>query len=214
MISISFDTTELLDYANDLQYLDRTTLAEMRADAVETVAAVVRERAILDTVAGLNLSRAYVEARIERDTSNARSASQRIVSQVRGTTLQRFGIAQEVKPVRWDNNRIREMGVKIGKWPDWTLRTGDASRGIDEDDKANGISVDVNRKGAKRIATAFTMPLRNDNGIGVFRRENGKVRQLYGPSVYQTFRTYITTNEEAIADSLRRDFMQRLDTLK
>ena len=212
MIDISFDTSELVEQADRIAMLDYTTLAEMRLDAVNVVSLTVREKSIDQTHAELNLSRDYIEARIARAEAKGTTARARITSEVRGATLQRFGAQQEVAPVNWSNSRIEALGHKFGKWPGWTYRKGDASRGIAEDKKAAGVSVDVNRKGAKTITSAFTMPLKNSNGTGVFRREGGEVKHLYGPSVYQVFRRYITTNEQAIADTLRDEFVGRLDT--
>lgn len=212
MIDISFDTSELVEQADRIAMLDNTTLAEMRLDAVNVVSLTVREKSIDQTHAELNLSRDYIEARIARAEAKGATARARITSEVRGATLQRFGAQQEVAPVNWSNSRIEALGHEFGKWPGWTYRKGDASRGIAEDKKAAGVSVDVNRKGAKTITSAFTMPLKNSNGTGVFRREGGEVKHLYGPSVYQVFRRYITTNEQAIADTLRDEFVGRLDT--
>lgn len=212
MIDISFDTSELVEQADSIAMLDSTTLAEMRMDAVNVVSITVREKSINQTHAELNLSRDYIEARIARAEAKGATARARITSEVRGATLQRFGAQQEVAPVNWSNSRIEALGHEFGKWPGWTYRKGDASRGIAEDKKAAGVSVDVNRKGAKTITSAFTMPLKNSNGTGVFRREGGEVKHLYGPSVYQVFRRYITTNEQAIADTLRDEFVGRLDT--
>ena len=212
MIDISFDTSELVEQADRIAMLDNTTLAEMRLDAVNVVSLTVREKSIDQTHAELNLSRDYIEARIARAEAKGATARALVTSKVRGATLQRFGAQQEVAPVNWSNSRIEALGHKFGKWPGWTYRKGDASRGIAEDKKAAGVSVDVNRKGAKTITSAFTMPLKNGNGTGTFRREGGKVKHLYGPSVYQVFRRYITTNEQAIADTLRDEFVGRLDT--
>ena len=212
MIDISFDTSELVEQVDRIAMLDNATLAEMRLDAVNVVSLTVRKKSIDQTHAELNLSRDYIEARIARAEAKGATARALVTSKVRGATLQRFGAQQEVAPVNWSNSRIEALGHKFGKWPGWTYRKGDASRGIDEDDKAAGVSVDVNRKGAKTITSAFTMPLKNSNGTGVFRREGGEVKHLYGPSVYQVFRRYITTNEQAIADTLRDVFVGRLDT--
>ena len=213
MIDISFDTSELVEQVDRIAMLDNTTLAEMRLDAVNVVSLTVRKKSIDQTHAELNLSRDYIEARIARAEAKGATARALVTSKVRGATLQRFtGAAQETKPVNWSNSRIEALGHEFGKWPGWTYRKGDASRGIAEDKKAAGFTVDVNRKGAKTITSAFTMPLKNGNGIGTFRREGGKVKHLYGPSVYQVFRRYITTNEQAIADTLRDEFVGRLDT--
>jgi len=212
-MEITFDTTELLDVADRLQFLDQQTLSELRRSTVDVVSLSVRNKSINDTHRQLNLTKDYIEARIARDEarSNGNTARALIRSQVRGTTLQRFGTRQLTEPVNWSNDRIREEGKKFGKWPGWTYRRGDESRGIPEDFKAAGIAVDVNRKGEKRIASAFTMPLRNGNGYGVFRREGGALKHLYGPSVYQTFRRYAAENEELINNELLDTFLGGLD---
>ena len=211
MIEIKFDTSELLDQADNLAKLDAEALSAIRTDVVNVVALRVREKSIRQTVADLNLSRDYVESRIDRRPAGRKIALAQVVSEIRGTTLQRFGAALDTKPVNWSNAKIEGMGKKFGKWPGWTRRTGDASRNIDEDNKSDGVSVDVNRKGLKKLSTAFTMPLKNNNGEGVFRREFGVIKHLYGPSVYQTFRRYISTNEQEIATDLQDEFMVRLD---
>ena len=221
--TIAFDVSDLEALGHDLTLLDAQTLSEMRRDAVTTVAAAVRERAIQMTMADLNLPEAYIRARITQDESGGGDYwTAYLRSDIEGTTLQRFGtgVQQLHKDVNWSNARIAAKGFEVGAWVDgkWTLRTGDASRGIPVDRKQNGVAVAVKRgQGAKRIATAFTMPLRRanatrGNGTGVFRRDaQGNLRHLYGPSVYQTFRSYITRNEADIADTLRDEFLVRFD---
>lgn len=216
-MQITLDTTDLLDVTEKLRLLDATTLSELRRATVDVVALTVRTKSINDTVKQLNLTRDYVEARIARDETQAsgNAAKALLRSQVRGTTLQRFpGARINTAPVNWSNSRIQDMGKKFGKWPGWTYRKGDASRGIPENMKSAGFTVDVNRKGAKTIASAFTMPLRNGNGTGVFQRPKGgggDPVHLYGPSVYQTFRRYITENQQTINDELRDTFLGGLD---
>ena len=211
MAHISFDASTLVGFDAKLAALDGTALREVGTAAANVVSLTVRGKAVDQTLAELNLTRDYIETRLARTEAKGNSATARVTSQVQGATLQRFRAMLEVQPVRWTNARIEEMGHKFGKWPGWTRRTGDESRNIDEDEKAAGISVDVNRKGAKTIRTAFTVPLKNGNGEGFFRRENGRVKHLYGPSVYQVFRRYITTNETAIGDDLRDEYVRRLD---
>lgn len=219
--TIEFDVSDLEALGHDLTLLDAQTLSEMRRDAASTVGAAVRERAIQQTMADLNLPEAYIRSRITVDEEGGGNYWTAYVrSGIDGTTLQRFGAQQLHKDVNWSNARIEAEGFEIGPWVQgkWTLRTGDASRGIPVDRKQNGVSVAVKRgQGAKRIATAFTMPLRRanqagGNGTGVFRRDaQGNLRHLYGPSVYQTFRSYITRNEADIADTLRDEFLVRFD---
>lgn len=212
MAHISFDASTLEGFDAKLAALDGTALREVGTAAANVVSLTVRGKAIDQTLAELNLTRDYIETRLARTEAKGNSATARVTSQVQGATLQRFGASQSTKPVRWTNARIEAMGHKFGKWPGWTRRTGDEARNIDVDEKAAGVSVDVNRKGDKTIRTAFTMPLKNGNGIGVFKSQTGgRLKPLYGPSVYQVFRRYITTNETAIGDDLRDEYVRRLD---
>lgn len=220
-MQITLDTTDLLDVTDKLRLLDATTLSELRRATVDVVALTVRTKSINDTVKQLNLTRDYVEARIARDETQAsgNAAKALLRSQVRGATLQRFtGSRINTAPVNWSNSRIQDMGKKFGKWSGWTYRKGDALRGIPENMKSAGYTVDVNRKGEKTIASAFTLPLRRGtadggNGVGVFQRPKGggDLKHLYGPSVYQTFRRYITENQQTINDELRDTFLGGLD---
>lgn len=161
MIDISFDTSELVEQADRITMLDDTTLAEMRLDAVNVVSLTVRKKSIDQTHAELNLSRDYIEARIARAEAKGATARARITSEVRGATLQRFGAQQEVAPVNWSNSRIAALGHKFGKWPGWTYRKGDASRGIDEDDKATASSAAARDGGSDfpRLSARRRMPL-------------------------------------------------------
>lgn len=222
LLDIRVDFSELVSLADDLKYLDATTLDEIRRDAVNEMSLIVRNKAIDDASKHLNLSSDYIESRLERyAAAQGQSARARIVSPVQGSTLQRYGTgpAQLWKPVTWSNSRIRSLGHEFGQWPGWTERTGDKSRGIPANYKADGISVAVLRgQGAKRIASAFTMPLKRGtaaggNGIGVFQRQPGKDKpvQLYGPNVYHTFRKYIQTNEDSIATGLQDQFLAGFD---
>lgn len=211
LVDISLDMSDLGVLADDLLFLDAQTLLEMRVKAVNVVALTVKEKSVEQTTQELNLSRAYVAGRIRRDEAKGGAAKAYVRSQVRGTTLQRFGAGIIEKPVTWSNARITSMGKKFSPWSGWTKRTGDPSRGIAPDFKSDGVGVDVNRKGDKRIASAFVLPLKNGNGLGVFQRKGGALEHLYGPSVYQTFRRYVQTNEQAIQDNLRDEFTGLLD---
>lgn len=210
---IKFDTSKVEAYTEALSKLNAEALKRVRQTTVNAVALTVREEAIKSTHGALNLTKAYIESRIQRDEARGANASARVTSEMRGATLQRFGAEQRTKAVNWSNQAIAQMGVTVGGWPFWTERTGDDSRGIPANRKAYGVAVDVNRKGSKRIKSAFTMPLNGNNGFGVFRREGGKVKHLYGPSVYQTFRRYIEQHATEIEDALESEFTDQLNEL-
>lgn len=234
LLKIGFDTSELKEVADKLARFDRETLARLRTEAVKTVSLNVRQRAVEHTVGNINVTPEYVNEKIDKvEQVDAPTFSKAIVrSAIRGTTLQRFGARVATQPVRFTNPEIlritkkaafvngrvygplallRGRGGTLRPSNIWTERRGDASRNIPVGSKSAGVAVDVNRKGEKVIRGGFILPLRNDNGFGVFRWENGKLRHLYGPSVYQVFRHYIQDNEEAIADELRDEFLVRLE---
>lgn len=131
------------------------------------------------------------------------------------STLRRFGPEQLSTPVKYPNEVIRPLLGKSGPHPTkpgaflpWKLRTGDSTRGIPVDMKANGVSVEVLRGSRKRIATAFLIPFnrgseKGGNGLGVVQRQGNKLVTLKAPSVFQVMRGLIPTVEDEIAADLR-----------
>lgn len=232
--TISFDTSELTQVAKKLEGLDKRALAKLRTEAVKNVSLSVREQALDYATTELNVTRAYAQEKIDKVEQLEGSAFSKAVirSKYQGTTLQRFGAKVRTAPVRFTNADVLRIAWKSGfvdgkvigpraplrgknggvRYSNvWTERRGDTLRGIQPNQKAAGVSVDVNRKGEKTISRAFMLPLRNDNGMGVFRWEGNELVHLKGPSVYQTFRSYIERNADAVADELRDDFLVRLD---
>ena len=223
-LDIGFDTTDLLALAEDLARFDPTELGELAHRVVNVVSLNVRKRAIDQTLKELNLTRDYVEGKIAREEAQPGGAARALIkSQVRGTTLQQFGAGPRTlkQPVNWTNDQILAMGKKFGRWPGWTRRTGDqfGNRNIPPNYKSRGIAVQIKRAGGEGVIDrGFVMPLRRGqeaggNGYGVFARDkSGVIKHRYGPSVYQTFRRYITDNSTPINDELLADFNTQLGT--
>ena len=136
---------------------------------------------------------------------------------IRGTTMQRFGLAQRIRPVNWSNDRIQAMGKQFGEWPGWTRRRGDqyGPRNIPENMKQNGVAVQVYRgRPAVVFNHGYIGGLNKGNGYGLFlRSKGGNLRHEYGPSVYQTFRYFIRERETDIADQLEVEFGARLNQM-
>jgi hypothetical protein len=237
-MKISFDTTDLEAASERLKALDTQTLREIRESTIDVVALSVRNAAVAETIKQLNVTQDYVEQRIERKTGKREVllTSESLISPVEGATLQRFiGSGLKHKPVKYDNSLILKITKKAGfrdskaigpkgKLPNgvvskiWTERRGDKRRGIPADMKSGGYEVDVNRKGAKTIGTAFILPLlkgkeAGGNGWGVFQRPKGggKPVHLYGPSVYQTFRRYAQEKQKDIIAEMQDTFLVKLD---
>jgi hypothetical protein len=88
---------------------------------------------------------------------------------------------------------------------------GDPSRGIGAGQKQAGITVEVTRGKRKSFAKAFTMTLLGSGKTGVFIREGGRIKHLYGPSVYSLFRYQVEGSLEQIADDLLGSVSRRVD---
>lgn len=221
-LDIGFDTTDLLALADDLARFDPTELGDLAHRVVNVVALHVNQRAVDQTVRELNLTREYVEAKIQNEQARKGGAAIAWVrSFVRGTTLQQFGAGPRTlkQPVNWSNDQILAMGKKFGRWPGWTRRTGDqfGNRNIPPNYKSRGIAVQIKRTGGEGVIDrGFIMPLRRrqeagGNGYGVFARDkSGVIKHRYGPSVYQTFRRYITDNSTPINEELLDEFNTQL----
>ena len=162
-------------------------------------------------------------------------------SKVRGTTLQRFGIGltQGEVSVNWRPYQFKgpegkfrpgpggaNPNKRTGWWGNtWTPRTGDDSNGrnIRPNFKADGVLVQVMRGRSSNIERGVIMPLNRGteaggNGFGVFTRIKGRTRKdkkqfkhRYGPSVYQTFRRFITERQGPLQDDLADTFILGLD---
>lgn len=213
-------------------YLERIgpeRLREIGRRALEFTATEARKDALGNTHNYLNLTRDYIEKRIERAKPVQGTLREVVSSPVEGATMQNFGMAYKTERVRWDNTRIQKEIVSEGKgrWarPDekgtwkpqgvWYQRDGDNShgRGILAGDKADGVYATIFRgKGATFFKQGFFKTLRNDNGIGLFmHRSSGKTEHAIGPSVYQTFRHFIKINEVQIATMLETQLLSGLD---
>lgn len=211
MSSFTFDLGELLDVREHLArapYVtqDRDLVAEVNK-IVDDIDQTARSR----MNAGINLSDAYLRSKMSITYA---TAGRGLVAEItaRGgkgdqTPLGRYFNKQETKGVNWRNDQIRSP---FEKWPGWTQRTGDKSRGIPANQKAAGISVQVTRGAPKLMPGAFTMPLRagnraGGNGLGIFlRTKYGLVQHTYGPAVYQLFRYQVDKLVQTTGDTLEQ----------
>ena len=214
---IKVDTSSLTTLLGGMSQLDGAALAGLRDSTVNTVSAQVRRHAVQETFNYLNLTREYIDSQMARAQAEKGSGRATLSALIRGTTMQRFGLAQRIRPVNWSNDRIQAMGNQFGEWPGWTRRRGDqyGPRNIPENMKQNGVAVQVYRgRPAIVFNYGYIGGLLNGNGYGLFlRSKNGNLRHEYGPSVYQTFRHFIRERETDIADQLEVEFGVRLNQL-
>lgn len=90
---------------------------------------------------------------------------------------------------------------------------GDPSRGVPAGQRASGVQVEVRKGEPKTLTGAFTMTLRGSGKTGVFVREGGKARHLYGVSPYSLFRFQIGAQQEAMAAELQQAVVTALEKL-
>lgn len=214
LLDISIDASRLDSVVQSLSKLEAQDINRIAVRAVNKVATDIHNAAIDKVVGDLNISlqRVQQDMKLVLATDNQRVPTARVNSPMRNVTLGRFDAGQHSKPVTWSNQRIESMGKEFGDWPGWTRRTGDESRGIAENFKASGIDVTVRRGRTKEMRSAFLLPLRNGGGrMGVFVREGGRNKHLYGPAVYQLYRNYIKDNEDTMQRDLNDEFMVHLD---
>ena len=214
---IKVDTSSLTTLLGGMRQLDGAALAGLRDSTVNTVSALVRRQAVQETFNYLNLTREYIDSQMARAQAEKGSGRATLSAMIRGTTMQRFGLAQRIRPVNWSNDRIQAMGKQFGEWPGWTRRRGDqyGPRNIPENMKQNGVAVQVYRgRPAIVFNYGYIGGLNNGNGYGLFlRSKGGNPRHEYGPSVYQTFRHFIRERETDIADQLEVEFGAQLNQL-
>ena len=214
---IKVDTSSLTTLLGGMSQLDGAALAGLRDSTVNTVSAQVRQRAVQETFNYLNLTREYIDSQMARAQAEKGSGRATLSALIRGTTMQRFGLAQRIRPVNWSNDRIQAMGKQFGEWPGWTRRRGDqyGPRNIPENMKQNGVAVQVYRgRPAVVFNHGYIGGLNKGNGYGLFLRgKGGNLRHEYGPSVYQTFRHFIRERETDIADQLEVEFGARLNQM-
>ena len=214
---IKVDTSSLTTLLGGMSQLDGAALSGLRDATVNTVSAQVRQRAVQETFNYLNLTREYIDSQMARAQAEKGSGRATLSALIRGTTMQRFGLAQRIRPVNWSNDRIQAMGKQFGEWPGWTRRRGDqyGPRNIPENMKQNGVAVQVYRgRPAVVFNHGYIGGLNKGNGYGLFlRSKGGNLRHEYGPSVYQTFRYFIRERETDIADQLEVEFGARLNQM-
>lgn len=214
---IKVDTSSLTTLLGGMSQLDGAALAGLRDSTVNTVSALVRRQAVQETFNYLNLTREYIDSQMARAQAEKGSGRATLSAMIRGTTMQRFGLAQRIRPVNWSNDRIQAMGKDFGAWPGWTRRRGDqyGPRNIPENMKQNGVAVQVYRgRPAVVFNHGYIGGLNKGNGYGLFlRSKGGNPRHEYGPSVYQTFRHFIRERETDIADQLEVEFGARLNQM-
>lgn len=198
-LSIRITTAQLEAQADVLQRLDARALQAAATRAVnETVEAFVpRARKLMNL--GINLSDAYVSSRMATELAPV-SANPKASITTRGDLT----ILGHYDPV-----------VLYAPAPSGTRAKGNPKFGIPPGNRASGVSVEVTRGGRKSIEGAFLMTLRRGYDVGekqgVFVRQNGAFKHLYGVAPYSLFRETVEAQEQILADDLAAEMLGELE---
>lgn len=173
-----------------LQKIDKTT-ANAAYRAINKVAAKTRTKASKAIRAEVKLTATYLNSpdRFVLIPATKDKLNATIKARVRPTRLATYGAKQLTK--------------KAGP-----RSQGDTVRGIAAGRKSAGVSVNVGKQ-RKKMPGAFLIPLSNGNGMGVFiRTGTGKkdIKQLYGPSISQIFKTLMPKITQGIDAELAETF--------
>lgn len=192
---IRITTEEVQALADRLGSIDEGSLGLAAMAGVNAVAERTYRTARQRMISGIGLSESYIDDRMQLEPATVPiNPTAFITARYRHTTLGTYG-AQQI--------------VQAAKHP--KRSKGDARLGIAPGFKSAGISVEVTRGSRKPISYAFFMPMMagnvlGGNGMGMFKRTGDGPKDyeaMYGPSVYQLFRTAITGMYEDIETDLR-----------
>lgn len=213
--SIKVDASAVNKLASDLSKIDGADLGSAVRDAINETTESAYKLSRQTILRGINLTENYVERRMETRPATKNKTSSEIVA-LGGrkfmTNLSHYGaMGNETNPVRWSNERIlRERAKKFSPWPGWARRDGSEARGIPAGRKAYTMSAEVVKGARKSIGKKFILSKNIKDSEGnplVFKREGSRIDALYGPSVYQLFRSTIPLVIEGVGDELERNVL-------
>lgn len=221
------DVRPVLDLADLIGKLGGERLGEVVVESLNEAGESAYELSQKRILRGVNLTEEYVKRRLEKTKATKGRPTYVIESAGSNTTsLGHYGALVNREPVNWTNDRIK----RFGPWPGWTRRQGD--------DKQAGVSVEVTRGNRKELGGSnkpFIIPggkFKDKSGNPLIFRGTGnpgrskgesrpghparkKPRQaieaLYGPSVYQLFRSTIPLVRDEIEDDIENRLLANVE---
>ena len=199
ILGIGIDQVEGL--ANRLAELGAEDFSKAAIGALNSQIDKTYELARDRITTGVNLTDDYLRRRFAVDKASDKKLEASITA--RGdrqfmTRLVHYGATMTIVP-RTGKGRSRNNG----------------RLGIPQGYKQQGVGVAVKPAGGKYGARLYMLRLRSGSAqgenYGVFYRENGKSKQLYGPSVYQLFATQLRTMDDEITDGLEQALAEEID---
>ena len=222
LFEVKLNVSEIEALRDRLGEVDSVAFGTDIVDSLNKVTRETYDLARRTMTAAINLDDPYVRSRMKVNEATPGKPKAEIVAygdRKLMTGLGHYGALQLGQNTRWDEEDGIAKGYKIGPWPKWEPRTGDAGRGLDAGEKQAGFQVEVKRGNQKRMPGAFTIPgkVHSDGspvlffgtgrpGQGKMDRKRKQSRQgveaLHGPSVYQLFATAARNIADETADNL------------
>lgn len=168
---------------------DAIARAEYRA--VNKVAEKTLTRSRREITSRVALTQSYVRERMTLSPAAPKYPIAVISGRTRPTRLATFGAKQLKRPAK--------------------KAKGDPLRAIPAGFAQAGVSVMVTPGARKSMPGSFLIPLRNNNGMGVFWRYRDEIEHLYGPSVDQVFSNVITDIKDDVQADLEKTLAAQID---
>lgn len=196
--AIQIDVAQVSGLADKVAKLDAESFAQAAVTALNDAAESGYELARDRITVGINISDDYLRHRMSLNPATRTTLKAEIVASgdvSRMTRLVHYDARMVIVPAKTKRPQNRgRLGIPVGS-------------------KQAGVSVHV--KTPKTIDGWFMLPLRQGNAqgekLGVFSRKNGRLKHMYGPSVYQLFRYQIPHIEGEVGEGLQEEMLRQVD---
>lgn len=202
--ALKLDTTQLEKLGDRLARATGEEIGQATVTSLNEVVDRTYDLARDRMIAGINLDDQYLRRRMTvKHATPGRPVAEITASGARNalTVLGRF----DPRPVLVPTKRERTGASGPRKLP------------IPFGMKQNGVLVEVRRNDLGDVEKGFLLPLRRGNeaggnGLGVFTRSrDGKLRNRYGPSVYQLFAHQVQGIVDDVTDDLEDTLAAQVD---
>lgn len=200
LTAITIGIDQIKDLADDLGGASPAEFARAAVLAINETTDRTYELALDRIGTDINLSDDYLRRRMRVDHATPTKPEGTITaSGTRSdmTRLARFDAQMQIVP-RDTAGRDRNRG----------------RLGIPKGAKQQGVNVTVIRGSEKTLDSGFMLRLRQGSAqgdnFGVFRRVGGRLKHLFGPSVYQLFAWQAPRLTTEVADDLERTLIDRV----
>lgn len=197
--AIRIGIDQLQQLADRVGHLDAAALGDAIVPALNETADRTYQLAADRITTGINLSDAYLRRRMKVEPATTRTLEASITAtgdRSFMTRLASYDAAMVIVP-RKTTRASRAKGLL-------PLHGG----------RQNGVNVTVVRGQTKTLNSGFMLPLRAGATLGdkygVFMRDHGRLKHLYGPSVYQLFAYQAPRIVDDVAEDLQQTLLARV----